>query len=108
MSCRRKSSVYGMKSVNLRKVIVLKYGQSDVCCRYASLYISRKFGKLKAKKLTIPNMIPKNRDKRMLHKTSRVFKTDTLPECETAGRQPSLFTRHTKKGIITFFYLHIQ
>jgi hypothetical protein len=60
--------------------------------------MNRKFGKLKAKKLTIPNMIPKNRDTRRLHKTSRVFKTDTLPECKTAGRRASLFTRHTKKA----------
>jgi hypothetical protein len=56
------------------------------------------FGTVEGKKLKIPNMIQKNRDKRKLHKTSRVFKTDTLSECETAGRLASLFTRHTKKG----------
>jgi hypothetical protein len=61
--------------------------------------MTRKFGKLKAKKLTIPNMIPKKtRDTRRLRKTSHVFKTDTLPEFKTAGRIVSLFTRHTKKA----------
>jgi len=59
MICRWKSSVSVIKSVNLRNVTVLNYGQCGGCCRYASPHMNRKFGKLKAKKLTIPNTIPK-------------------------------------------------
>jgi hypothetical protein len=54
------------------------------------------------KETNISKYILEKRDKSRLHKTSRPFNMETLPECVTAGGCASLFTSSYKRGIITY------
>ena len=109
MICRRKSSVYAIKSVNLSNVIVSNYGHCDGFCRCASLHMDRKFGKLKAKKLTIPKTIPQKIEiqEGFIKQAVYLKRTRRLnSKWQEDGPRSSLVIQ--KKGIITFSYLHIQ